>query len=97
MTTFVKNYIGKGKQVNELDIVKVTLKLEEAQKASFEKDGITYIAFEIAKMKEADKFGRTHTCYYQTKETTQDPEPTDKKKSKGKAKKQESETDDLPF
>lgn len=96
MATYTKNYIGKGKQVNELDIVKVSIPLEKAMKATYEKDGVTYISFEIAKMQNPDNFGRTHTCYYQTKETAQVNEPT-AKRSRGKGKKQKTEYIDLPF
>jgi hypothetical protein len=99
MTTFEKHYIGKGTQVNDLDIVKVVIPMEDALKATFEKNGITYISFEVAKMKSPDKFNRTHTCYYQTKnqETPKDQEPEKQKKAgKKKSKKQETE-DDLPF
>jgi hypothetical protein len=101
MTTFEKHYIGKGTQVNDLDIVKVVIPMEDAFKATFVKNGITYLSFEVAKMKSPDKFNRTHTCYYQTKvqsETAKDQEPEKQKKAK-KSKKQKSEPaeDDLPF
>jgi hypothetical protein len=103
MTTFEKHYIGKGTQVANLDIVKVVLPVEGLQAATFEKDGIKYLSFEIAKMKSPDKFGRTHTCYFQTKVYTEDaqtPEhekqPKVKKPSK-KIKPVEENEDDLPF
>jgi hypothetical protein len=63
-----KIYIGKGKQVNEMEIVKVTLKYEELAEMVYEKEGVKYVSFEIAKLKNEDKFGRTHTCYYNKKE-----------------------------
>lgn len=100
MTTFEKHYIGKGTQVNDLEIVKVVIPMDEALKATFEKNGVTYISFEVAKMKQPDKFNRTHTCYYQTKiqsEPAHDKEPEKQKKAgKKKAKKQPAD-DDLPF
>lgn len=99
MTTFEKHYIGKGTQVNDLDIVKVVLPVEGLEASVFEKDGKKYLSFEVAKMKSPDKFGRTHTCYYQTKvqkeEAAAEPEKQ-KKEKKNKKKKQEVE-DDLPF
>jgi hypothetical protein len=60
------------------------------------------ISFEVAKLKQEDKFGRTHTCYFQTKNYTGEPkdqEPQQAKKAdKKKSKKQPAETgDDLPF
>lgn len=103
MTTFEKHYIGKGTQVANLDIVKVVLPVEGLEAATFEKEGIKYISFEIAKMKQPDKFDRTHTCYFQTKVTTQNapnPEPEKQPKAKKPAKKikpVEENEDDLPF
>ena len=37
--------------------------MEEAESFIYEKDGNRYLTFEISKLKEADKFNRTHTCY----------------------------------
>ena len=100
MTTFEKHYIGKGTQVNDLDIVKVVIPMDQILKATFVKDGITYVSFEVAKMKSPDKFNRTHTCYYQTKETSEPAKDQksekQKKTDKKKSKKQPAE-DDLPF
>lgn len=64
---FKKNYIGKGKEVFE-GIVKIVIPVSEIEKCKFEMNGIEYVSFEVAKMKEADKYGKTHTCYYSTKE-----------------------------
>ena len=102
MTTFEKHYIGKGTQVENLDIVRIVLPVEGLEAAVFEKNGVKYLSFEVAKLKEADKFGRTHTCYFQTKVYTENPvqdEPvkqtkTDKKSSKKQAQPAE---DDLPY
>jgi len=68
MTNFMKTYIGKGKQISNYDIVKVTLTAAEVLKHKYTKDGVEYITFEVAKMKEADKYGRTHTAYVTTPE-----------------------------
>ncbi|HZL09830.1 MAG TPA: hypothetical protein VFC65_07515 [Prolixibacteraceae bacterium] len=102
MTTFEKHYIGKGKQVEGLEIVRVTLPVVGLEAAFFEKEGVKYLLFEIAKLKEPDKFGRTHTCYFQTKNYSGEPkdqEPEQAQKAgKKKSKKQTAETeDDLPF
>ncbi len=67
MTTFEKHYIGKGTQVENLDIIKIVLPVEGLEKAVFEMNGIKYLSFEVAKLRGEDKFGRTHTCYYQSK------------------------------
>lgn len=98
MKTYTKNYIGKGKQVNgTMDIVRVVIPVEEAMKTVFEKNGISYLSFEVAKMKEADKFGRTHTVYFQTREEAEEKPAEQKPKKSKKAKTQEEENDDLPF
>jgi len=98
MKTYTKNYIGKGKQVNgTMDIVRVVIPVEEAMKTVFEKNGISYLSFEVAKMKEADKFGRTHTVYYQTREEVEDTPVEQKPKKAKKTKAQDEENDDLPF
>ena len=102
MTTFEKHYIGKGTQVNNLEIVKVVIPAEGIEAAIFEKEGVKYLGFEVAKMKTPDKFGRTHTCYYQTKVHTEDSaaaQPEKQKKAKKTSKKEPAipEEDDLPF
>jgi len=68
MTTYKKNYIGKGKADQKFDnLVKVTLKVEALEKFIYEKEGQKYLTFEISKLKEADEYGRTHTCFVTTK------------------------------
>lgn len=73
MNTFKKFYIGKGKQVTGLQIVKVTCKLEDLQKFAYEYDGIKYVTFEVAKMKSKDSFGRDYTAYVSHREETEEP------------------------
>ncbi|MFY9152409.1 MAG: hypothetical protein WAO52_10360 [Prolixibacteraceae bacterium] len=103
MTTFEKHYIGKGTQVENLDIVRIVIPVEGLEAAMFEKNGVKYLSFEVAKLKQEDKFGRTHTCYYQTKVNgdtpRQDEEPAKQKKTtKKKTKKQAAgKGEDLPF
>ena len=101
MKTFVKNYIGKGKQVAGLSIVRVTCKLEDLQKFAFEYKGTKYVAFEVAKMKQADEFGRDHTVYVSQAEEEKTEKPA--KSPAVKAPKKQKEIlepvtgDDLPF
>jgi len=63
MKRYIKNYIGKGTENSTLEIIRVTLKMEQVETFIYEKDGNRYLTFEIAKLKESDKFNRTHTCY----------------------------------
>ncbi len=87
MKTYKKNYIGKGTQHESLDLVKITLKVEELLKYQHEYEGEMYISFEVAKMQNADKFGRTHTVYV----TTSEDAPEEKPQKSRKPKKQTAE------
>ena len=104
MKTFVKNYIGKGKQVAGLSIAKVTCKVEDLVKYAYEYDGIEYVTFEVAKMKTPDNFGRDYTVYVSQKEEVEEPQSKKKgaassrkpmKKSKMIPSKDEKE--EIPF
>ena len=63
MRTFEKNYIGKGRKVEDLEIVTVTIKMDEAERFLFEKDGKKYLRFEVSSLRKPDRYDRTHTCY----------------------------------
>jgi hypothetical protein len=104
MKTFVKNYIGKGKQVEGLAIAKVTCKLEDLQKFAYFFDGVEYVTFEVAKMKKADSFGRDYTVYVNLQE--EQVEPANEKQAKQPTRKPTKKQDkavpepvgeDLPF
>ncbi len=80
---YEKIYIGKGTQVPNLNIARVTLKVEEVEKIAYERDGVKYITFEVAKLKEPDKFGRSYTCYYSKKvNEVAEPAPKNTRKQK---------------
>ncbi len=87
MKKYTKNYIGKGTQVEGLDIVRVTLKVEELLKVTHEYNGVEYLTFEIAKMQNPDDFGRTHTCYVSVKETAKEEESEQEKEARKAAEK----------
>jgi hypothetical protein len=91
MKTYKKNYIGKGTRHESLPIVRVTLKVSEALKFQHEFNGEQYMTFEVAAMKEADKFGRTHTAYVSTEEKTQGAAPEKAAASKKKTRKPKAE------
>ncbi len=108
MRTFEKNYIGKGRKVDNLEIVTVTLKMEEAEKHIFEYEGQKYLKFEVAALQNADKYGRTHTAYISKLVDAVDegdmatlpestPEPPKKQGSKKKASAKAKKDEDLPF
>jgi hypothetical protein len=62
--SFEKVFIGKGRQVPNMQVAKVTIPLEKLQEIAYEKEGVMYCTFEVSKMKEADRFGREYTAYY---------------------------------
>lgn len=94
MTTYTKNYIGKGKQVGEMEIVKIFIPVDKLEACVFEKDGQRFVGFEVAKLINPDKFGRTHTVYYTEKAAPATPEKPTRKSRKRKA---EPATEDAPF
>ncbi len=75
MRTFEKNYIGKGRKVEDLDIVTITLKMEEAEKFAFKKDGKKYLRFQVYSLSSSDKYNRTHTCYVPKMVTVNEDQP----------------------
>ena len=85
MKSYKKNYIGKGTQVPDLPIVKVTVKVAEFLEHVHEFEGEQYCTFEVAKMQEPDKFGRDHTVYCTTMEEV--PEDGTKKLTKKSTRK----------
>jgi phage protein D len=88
MKKFVKNYIGKGKSVQGLQIVRVTCKLEDLQKFAYESHDVEYVTFEVAKMKQTDAFGRDYTvCVSQEEEEEEAPEDQTKKADKSPSRK----------
>jgi hypothetical protein len=62
--SFEKVFIGKGRQVPNMQVAKVTIPLEKLQEIAYEKEGVMYCTFEVSKMKEADRLGREYTAYY---------------------------------
>ena len=83
-TTYKKSYIGKGTAVKGLDIVKVTLKVEDLLKVTHEWNGVEYLTFELAKMQQKDEFGRTHTAYVSVREKEEEKEEAEQQKKAAK-------------
>ncbi|MEX2336361.1 MAG: hypothetical protein WD555_03720 [Fulvivirga sp.] len=69
MSQFEKTYIGKGTQVKDLNIIRVSISketLEEILKDHMvDYDGNEYLVFEVAGLKEPDQ--STHTAYISKK------------------------------
>jgi len=72
--------------VEGLNVAKCTCRLADLEKFSYENDGIKYVIFEVATMKQANHFGRDYTLYVSKKEEPEEAERESKKASK-KAKK----------
>lgn len=108
MKKYTRSYIGKGTAVAGMEIVKVTLKVEDLLKVTHEFQGVEYLTFELAKMQNADDYGRTHTAYVSIREDAtaeetvadKSAEKAAKKASKKAAKKEpvlEAAGEELPF
>lgn len=89
---FEKIFIGKGNQVPNLPITRVTIPLEKLEEIAYERDGVKYVTFEVSKLRTPDKFGRDYTCYY-SKIVADQQAP--KKKTTRRKKQEKSEN--LPF
>jgi hypothetical protein len=100
MKTYKKIYIGKGKQVANLDIVKISLKLSLLAELAHKYEGEDYITFEVARLQNEDNFGHTHTAYVNKQVEAEEPstvqEPKASKKVR-KSKKTDAKQDNLPF
>ncbi|MCX6251372.1 MAG: hypothetical protein NTX61_11545 [Bacteroidetes bacterium] len=70
MKNFVKNYIGKGKKIEGLEIIKINFKIEDLVKFSHKYKDEDYISIEIAKLKSPDQFGHDYTAYVNRLEET---------------------------
>jgi len=103
MKTFVKNYIGKGKKVEGLEIIKISFKIEDLVKFSHNYNDEDYITIEIAKLKSPDQFGHDYTAYVNRLEESQAIEPAKpqaapkKKHTKSKKTSKAVTSKDLPF
>ncbi len=86
MKKYNKTYIGKGTAVAGLEIVKVTLKVEELLKVTHEFQGVKYLTFELAKMQSPDDYGRTHTAYVSVREDAAEEETVADKATRKAAK-----------
>ena len=98
MKKFVKNYIGKGKKIEGLEIIKINFKIEDLVKFSHKYKDEDYISLEVAKLQNPDNFGHDYTVYVNRLEEEQvtEPAPAPKKQTK-KSKAAKLETSEVPF
>jgi len=101
MKKFVKNYIGKARKVEGLDIIKVNLKITDLVKFAHSYNDEDYISLEIAKLQNPDKFGHDYTVYVNRLEDSQvqtlGSEAAPKKKSRKEKAAAEQTKADAPF
>jgi len=103
MKNFVKNYIGKGKKVEGLEIIKINFKIEDLVKFSHKYKDEDYISIEIAKLKSPDKFGHEYTAYVNRLEESevnklvQVKESSKKKRNTLKKASKDLPAGDIPF
>jgi hypothetical protein len=59
-----KNYVGSGKQIEAFEGINISIDLNKIpdDQISFFKDG-KYIRLTVAKKKQVDKYGKTHTVW----------------------------------
>ena len=83
MKKFVKNYIGKGKKVEGLEIIKINLKIADLVKFAHKYSDEDYISLEVAKLQTTDNFGHDYTVYVNHLEEEQvtEPAPAPKKQT----------------
>lgn len=79
---FEKHYLGKGTQVPNMQIVRVTVRVSELMKFAYIFENEQYATFEVAKMQRPDKFGRDHTVYCTTQEEVEEEKPTKQSRKK---------------
>ena len=98
MKKFVKNYIGKAKKVEGLEIIKINLKIADLVKFAHKYNDQDYISLEVAKLQNPDNFGHDYTVYVNRLEEEQvkEPAPAPKKQTK-KSKAAKQETSEVPF
>ena len=98
MKKFVKNYIGKAKKVEGLEIIKINLKIADLVKFAHKYNDEDYISLEVAKLQTPDNFGHDYTVYVNRLEEEQvkEPTPAPKKQTK-KSKAAKQETSEVPF
>ena len=102
MKKFEKTYIGKGKQIGDLQIIRISCKIAELVKLSHQYNGEDYITFEVARLQNPDSFGHQYTAYVNKLVETREPatvqEPSAPKKTRKATKPAPATADiDLPF
>jgi hypothetical protein len=107
MKKFEKKYIGKGKKVEGLNIVKITCKLTDLVKFAYKYNEVDYISVEIAKLQTPDQFGHEYTAWVSSLvESAPEMTPKEAKKPKKNPKSSKPVTEpktvkevskDLPF
>jgi len=71
MSQFEKRYIGKGTQVKDLNIIRVSISKETLKEIlknhRIDYGGKEYLIVEVDSLKEPNQYGKTHTAYISKK------------------------------
>jgi len=103
MKKFVKNYIGKAKKVEGLEIIKLNLKIADLVKFAHKYNEEDYISLEVAKLQTPDNFGHDYTVYVNRLEESEVNEPVKpvetpkKKRATSKKVSNDVPSGDIPF
>lgn len=74
-------YIGAGKQVKDFEMFNISIDATKMLEHIYEYEGRQYLTLTVAKRKNPDVFGKTHTCYIDTL-VKSEPKPRKKRSSK---------------
>jgi hypothetical protein len=82
-----KIYLGKGRASDEYDLINFSICLSEIPKNKIvtARNGKKYLSLTIARMKEPDKYNKTHTLYIDEYKPQEQPVP------------EKEDDSDLPF
>lgn len=90
-----KIYIGSGKQVPNYEMVNCSICLSDIKEHVYEYNGKKYLNITVAKKKEPDQYGKTHSVSInEYKPEKQEPKSEPKQDIKPDL---EPQPDDLPF
>jgi hypothetical protein len=79
-------YVGSGKQVGDYEIVNISIQASKLKDAWYDYNGEKYARLTVAKKREVDQYGKTHTVYvndYKPEEGTSKPKANQAKAGDG--------------
>jgi len=90
--------IGKGKEVEGFEIIKINLKISDIVKSAHKYKDEDYISLEVSKLQNTDNFGHDYTAYVNRLEEEKVSEPAaNSKKQTRKSKAAKQKASESPF